>query len=85
MFTHIPANCTIQIFTISGVLVKEIEVDNAVSNRETLWDLNTEANGTAHWDLRSKEGLEVASGYYIYRVKSNSTGDEKVGKLAIIK
>ena len=73
MFTHIPAKCTIQIFTVSGVLVKTIEVNNEP------------ANGIVHWNLRSREGLEVAAGMYIYRVKSLLTGKEKLGKFAVIK
>ncbi len=85
MFTHIPAQCTISIFTLSGVLVDEIDVNNSVENRTSKWDLNSGANGTAFWDLRSKEGLEVAAGYYIYHVKAKVTGDVKVGKFAIIK
>ena len=85
MFTHIPAQCTIKIFTISGVLINELEVDNSVAMRANAWDTNSEANGTVHWDLRTKEGLEIAAGYYLYRVESKITGDVKVGKFAIIK
>jgi len=85
MFTHLPARSTIKIFTISGVLVDVIEVDNAVSSRTSDWDLNSEANGTAFWDLKTREGLDVAAGYYLYHVKSHVTGKEKMGKFAIIK
>ncbi|MCB9218145.1 MAG: hypothetical protein H6610_01645 [Ignavibacteriales bacterium] len=85
MFTHIPAQCKISIFTLSGILVDEIEVNNSVSGRENSWDLNSEANGTVHWDLRSSEGLEIAAGYYLYHVESKKTGDVKIGKFAIIK
>ncbi|MBN2103527.1 hypothetical protein JW835_05745 [bacterium] len=74
LFTHIPANCTIRIFTPSGVLVDKIDVANEESS-----------NGTVHWDLLSREGLEIAAGMYIFHVKSNETGDEKVGKFAVIK
>ncbi len=73
MFTHIPAQCTIRIFTVSGVLVDKIDVNNEPSN------------GIVHWDLKSREGLDVAAGMYIYHVKSLVTGDEKIGKFAIIK
>ncbi len=73
MFTHIPAQCTIKIFTVSGVLVDEINVDNPVDQ------------GIVHWDLLSKEGLEIAAGMYIYYVKSEKTGEEKIGKFAVIK
>jgi hypothetical protein len=73
LFTHIPAQCTIRIFTSSGILVDKIDVQNEP------------ANGTIHWDLLSHEGLEIAAGMYIFHVKSNVTGDEKFGKFAVIK
>ena len=38
-----------------------------------------------HWDMLTKEDLEIAAGYYIYHVKSKVTGKEKLGKFAIIK
>lgn len=73
MFTHVPADCIIRIFTSSGVLVDRIEV------------VNEPSNGAVHWDLLSKEGLEIAAGMYIYQVESNVTGDKKIGKFAVIK
>ncbi|MDW7681326.1 MAG: hypothetical protein SCK70_12230, partial [bacterium] len=73
MFTHIPAECTIKIFTVSGVLVDEIEVTNPADQ------------GSVHWDLTTKEGLEIAAGMYVYHVKSKKTGAEKIGKFAVIK
>jgi len=73
MFTHIPANCKIKIFTVSGVLVDEIVVNN------------TPDNGIVHWDLLTKEGLEIAAGMYFYHIKADATGKEKLGKFAIIK
>jgi hypothetical protein len=73
MFTHIPSQCEIKIFTISGYLVDEIEVDNEPSN------------GIVHWDLLTKENLEIAPGVYLYYVKSKTTGKEKLGKFAVIK
>jgi len=73
MFTHLPAQCNIKIFTVSGVLVWDAEVNNPADN------------GIYHWDLKSKEGLEVAAGIYVYYVKAKKTGDEKIDKFAIIK
>ncbi|NLP10004.1 hypothetical protein GX408_06350, partial [bacterium] len=40
--------------------------------------------GRAMWDLRTKDGLEVSSGYYFYHI-ALPNGDGKSGKLAIIK
>jgi len=75
MFTHLPAQCIIEIYTTSGILVDTIEVNNAVDD------------GVAYWDLLTSESLEVAAGMYIYYVKSLvfDNGPEKVGKFAIIK
>ncbi|NQT26149.1 hypothetical protein HQ585_12395 [candidate division KSB1 bacterium] len=73
MFTHIPAHCEIKIFSISGYLVDEIDVNNEPHN------------GIVHWDLLTKYDLEVAPGIYVYHLKSKTTGKEKMGKFAIIK
>lgn len=73
LFTHIPSRCAIKIFTSSGVLVDEMLVENS------------EENGTAHWDMLTKEGLEIAAGVYFFHVKSEVTGDEIMGKFAVLK
>jgi len=73
MFTHIPANCSIKIFTISGILVDEIIVSNEPDN------------GIIHWDMLTRENLEIAAGMYIYHIESEITGDAKLGKFAVIK
>ncbi|MBD3223209.1 MAG: hypothetical protein GF313_00655 [Caldithrix sp.] len=73
MFTHVPAHCMIKIFTVSGVLVDEFEVNNSKDK------------GIAYWDLLSRENLDIAAGIYIYHIKALETGDETMGKFAIIK
>ena len=73
MFTHIPANCSIKIFTVSGILVDEIIVSNEPDN------------GIIHWDMLTRENLEIAAGMYIYHIESEMTGDSKLGKFAVIK
>ncbi|HOC26102.1 MAG TPA: hypothetical protein PKJ13_12355, partial [bacterium] len=67
------------------LLVDEIEVNNAVGARKNPFDSNSESNGTAFWDLQSKEGLDIAAGYYLYRIESTLTGKVKMGKFAVIK
>ncbi len=73
LFTHLPAECTIKIFTTSGVLVRELIVENIADD------------GTMHWDMLTKEGLEIAAGIYIFHVKAKETGDEFIGKFAVVK
>ncbi len=83
-FTNIPAQCTIKIFTLSGILVDKIKVDHRSANSDEIYS-DSERNGNAVWDVLTREGLEVAAGYYLYHVKSEKTGDVKIGKFAIIK
>ena len=73
LFTNIPAQATIKIFTVSGVLVDEINVNNSPQD------------GAVHWDMLTREGLEIAAGMYLYHVESLATGDKKLGKFAVIK
>ncbi len=69
-FTHLPAECTIRIYTINGDLLQTL-THSGVND------------GTARWDLRSHEGLEVAFGLYIYHVEAPGIGNH-IGKFAII-
>jgi len=71
-FIHLPTECTIKIFTLSGEHVRTIH------HLSTLWD------GTESWDLLSRDGLDVASGIYIYHVITPENY-EKIGRMALIK
>jgi hypothetical protein len=73
MFNHLPARCDIKIFTTSGYLVDEIDVRNDSDD------------GFVHWDMLTKEGLEIAAGIYIYHVKALDTGSTRLGKFAVVK
>ena len=72
MFTNIPAKAVLKIFTISGILIREIKINNSPER------------GIIHWDMLTKEGLEIAAGMYLYHVEAE-TGEEKIGKFAVIK
>lgn len=71
-FTHLPAKCTIRIYTVAGVLVKTLEKDSP------------SADGTLTWNLTSEDDLDVAYGMYIYHVDAPGIG-EHIGKFALIK
>ena len=71
-FIHLPQRATIRIYTIRGDLVDVIEHASSIEN------------SAASWDLRTREGLDVAFGIYVYHVDARELG-EKIGKFAIIK
>ena len=93
MFTHIPEKCTIKIFTASGVLVDEIHApDDGLVKVETTnkytgeqEQLGLYTTGVIHWDMLTREGLEIAAGIYVFHVKNEITGEEKIGKFAVLK
>jgi hypothetical protein len=71
-FNHLPQVCTIRIYTVSGELVATIDHNSSVTD------------GTAIWDLLTRDRLSVSYGIYIYHVDAPGIG-EKIGKFAVIK
>jgi len=71
-FVNLPEKCTVYIFTSSGKLVRTLEHDLATDGSRL------------RWDLRTKDGLEVAHGVYFWVVDAPDLGTAK-GKMAIIK
>jgi hypothetical protein len=71
-FTHLPNKCTIRIFAVNGELVKEIEHNASLDD------------GSAEWNLLTKDNLSASYGVYIFYVDAPGIG-KKAGKFAIIK
>ncbi len=71
-FTHLPSKAVIRIYTMSGDHVR------------TLYHESTLLDGKTYWDLKSKKGLDVAPGIYIYHLEAPGIG-AKIGKFAILK
>jgi hypothetical protein len=71
-FINLPKKCTIRIFNVSGILVDKIEHENTLDN------------GTAIWDMLSRDNLSIAYGIYVYHIDAPGIG-EKTGTFAIIK
>ena len=71
-FIHLPKECTIRIYTVRGYLVDKIDHNK---------DIN---DGSEFWDLRTKDGMDIAYGLYIFHIDAGKIG-ETIGKFAIIK
>jgi hypothetical protein len=72
-FHNVPTQAQVWVFTVSGDLVWEGENDNVDGS-----------DGVVTWDARNKEGVEVSSGIYLYRVK-NVNGQDHYGKIIVIR
>jgi hypothetical protein len=60
----------VKIYTISGKLVKKLEIQSGVSG--------------VNWDVLNEEGNSIKAGLYIYTI-TDAVGNKKTGKLAISK
>jgi hypothetical protein len=73
LFYNLPPTCTITIADVAGQIIDVIAFSSADANR-----------GSTFWDMFSKDGLEVASGLYLYIVES-PTGETKIGQFSILR
>lgn len=71
-FYNLPARAKITVLDVSGQIIKEIPFES-----------NDPNNGSVFWDLFSKDGIEVASGLYVYVVEYD--GGKHVGYLSILR
>jgi hypothetical protein len=68
-FLNLTANATIEIYTLNG---------------ERVWSKTVQASaGTETWDGRNDSGMEVASGLYIYLIRSDI--DKAVGRIMVMR
>jgi hypothetical protein len=83
-FIHLPDECIIKIYTVTGEFVDEIKHNN-VNNNGTINSNNdgTVNSGSEWWDLKNQSGNEIAPGLYIYVVESS--GYEHIGKFAVVR
>ncbi|MCF7825397.1 MAG: hypothetical protein K9M55_08695 [Candidatus Marinimicrobia bacterium] len=70
-FTHLPNECVIKIFTLTGELVYTILHNDIFSGQE-------------EWNLRSMNRQEVAPGLYVFVVETPNY-EKQVGKFAVIR
>jgi hypothetical protein len=70
-FLNMPADFQLTILDVSGQIVFQDEVEGATDGKYT-------------WDMFSKDGVEVASGLYIYHVEYGNRR-EFVGHFAILR
>ncbi len=95
-FANLPERGKLKIFTLSGDLVFESDLDaNTYQGQGTrgLYDPNRELDVPAPtlsgrmfaWDLITREGQAAATGLYLYSVEDAGSGKRTVGRFLVIK
>ncbi len=72
MFTNLPSQCTIDIYTVAGRKVRTLHHDS------------TGNEGFTYWDVRNENGQDVAYGLYVYVVKAPG-GQQYTDKIMVIR
>lgn len=62
--TNLPEKCTVSIYTVNGVLVRQYSKD------ETRTSLN--------WDLKNYAGIPISSGIYIIHINADGVGEKVI-------
>ena len=70
-FTHLPNQCTIKIYTVTGEFVTSISHDDSF-------------DGNEYWDLKNDSGESIAPGLYLYTVETPN-GEKMVDKFAVVR
>ena len=90
-FYNLPPRSEVRIYTLAGEIVASFEHDAATYQGDIRWydDFGGSERrlpgGEHSWDILSENGLNLASGLYLFTVKDLENGEIQKGKFAIIK
>ncbi len=62
--TNLPVNCTISIYTVNGVLVRQLS--------------KADSRTYVDWDLKNHAGIPIAGGIYIIHIKADGIGEKVI-------
>ena len=71
VFVNMPAQCTLRIYSLSGVLIRSFNYRDE------------SGGGRMAWDMTSRSGQSIASGVYFFQV-TTPEGDEHVGRFTVV-
>jgi len=69
--TNLPKKCTISIYTVSGILVRQFTKD--------------EDKTSIDWDLKNQAGIPIAGGVYLIHVKADGIGEKVIKWFGILR
>jgi hypothetical protein len=69
---NLPTTCTINIFTVNGILVRSFEKDDATTS-------------SIDWDLKNQDGIPIASGLYIIHVNAPGLGEKVIKWFGVLR
>ena len=69
---NLPKECTINIFTVNGILVRTFEKDDATKS-------------SIDWDLKNQDRIPIASGLYIIHINAPGLGEKVIKWFGVLR
>ncbi|MGA3014316.1 MAG: hypothetical protein ABSD71_09810 [Bacteroidales bacterium] len=84
---NLPLKCTITIFDMSGIMIRQFVVDNSgiIEPRGSTAGINTDAQTSIDWDLKNFAGVPISGGMYLIHVKADGIGERTVKWFGILR
>jgi hypothetical protein len=84
---NLPTKCTVTVFDMSGVLIRQFVVDKSGVSlpRSSTAGINTEAKTSLDWDLKNFAGIPIAGGVYLIHVKADGIGERTIKWFGILR
>jgi hypothetical protein len=84
---NLPLKCTVSIFDLSGVLIRQFVVDKSsiVEPRSSTLGINTDSKTSIDWDLKNFAGIPISGGVYLIHVKADNLGERTLRWFGILR
>jgi hypothetical protein len=86
--TNLPSKCTVSIYTMNGVLVRQLRrsvLADESQGEATTKGLDFNLAKTLDWDLKNTAGITVASGVYIIHIDGGDIGEKIIKWFGIMR
>ncbi|MFZ4401326.1 MAG: hypothetical protein ACOYO1_14905 [Bacteroidales bacterium] len=70
---NLPPKCTVTIYTLSGTLIRQFNVD-----KQGVVSGNGEALTSIDWDLKNFANIPISGGIYVIHIKSDGIGEKTI-------
>jgi hypothetical protein len=76
--TNLPGTCTVTIYSIDGVLIRQYKRDVGPNTHYGESTEKTNLDSSLDWDLKNTKNIPVSSGVYLIHVEAPGLGERTV-------
>jgi hypothetical protein len=76
--TNLPGTCTVSIYSIDGVLIRQYKRDVGPNTHYGENTEKTNLDNSLDWDLKNTKNIPVSSGVYLIHVEAPGLGERTI-------